>query len=267
VSPTFSQQFLTALRRWWKEQAGQQGVAGASSVLAQELWGFLRDSTPARRRRRYGDMDYDWLYRVNTTSGTVRWRERLLGVFHSAYQPTDPATFRDMMAALPIQFDQFTFVDLGSGKGRTLLLASEYRFQTIVGVEILEELHRAAEENIRAYRESTDRGGQIAAILTDASEFDFPETPLVVYLFNPLPEAGLRRVIGRLEESLLKAPRPVWVVYHNPVLEPAVSGSQMLERVSRTRQYCVYRTRAAKVSPETNSNEGRIIRDWESRTC
>jgi SAM-dependent methyltransferase len=244
VPPKFFQQLLTAFRRWWKEQASEKGVPGASSLLARELWGFLRDSTPARRRQRYGDMEYDWEHRVNTTSGTVGWRERLLGIFHSAYQPTDPAMFLEMMAALPIQFDQFSFVDLGSGKGRTLLLASEFPFQRIVGVEILPELHRAAEENIRAFRDSAGRGGQIDAILADACEYDFPETPLVVYLFNPLPEAGLRRVMGRLEESLGKAPRPVWIVYHNPVLDAVVSGSQMLEPVGRAGQYSLYRTKA-----------------------
>jgi SAM-dependent methyltransferase len=249
VSSNFSQQFLNALPRWWKEQVGQKGAAGACSLLARELWQFLRDSTPARRRQRYGDMEYDWEYRVNTTSGAVGWRERLLGVFHSAYQPTDPAMFREMMAVLPIRFDQFTFVDLGSGKGRTLLLASEYPFQKIVGVEILPELHRAAEENIRAYRQSTGRGGQIDAILADASEFDFPQTPLVVYLFHPLPEAGLRRVIGRLEESLMKAPRPVWIVYHNPVLEAVLSGSQMLEPMGRGEHYSLYRAKEARASP------------------
>jgi SAM-dependent methyltransferase len=249
VSSNFSQQFLTALRRWWKEQASQRGLTGAGSVLASELWEFVRDSTPARRRQRYGDMEYDWEHRVNTTSGTVGWRERLLGVFHSAYQPTDPAMFREMMAALPIQFEQFSLVDLGSGKGRTLLLASEYPFQRIVGVEILPELHRAAEENIRAYRQSTGRGGQIDAILADACKYDFPETPLVVYLFNPLPEAGLRRVIGRMEESLRKAPRSIWIVYHNPVLEAVFSGSQMLEPAGRGRHYSLYRAKEARVSP------------------
>ena len=234
---------MSGLRRWWNEQASQKGVKGASVLLARELWEFLRDSTPERRRQRYGDMEYDWEHRVNTTSGAVGWRERLLGVFHSAYQPTDPAMFREMMAALPIQFDQFTFVDLGSGKGRTLLLASEYPFQKVVGVEILPELHRAAEENIRVYREKTGRGGHIGTILMDAREYVFPESPLVVYLFNPLPEGGLRRVIGRLEESLTKVPRPAWIVYHNPVLDPVISESRWLERVGGAGQYLVYRTR------------------------
>jgi SAM-dependent methyltransferase len=245
VSQKFSQQLAPAVRRCWKEQASQKGILRASSLLARELWGFLRDSTPTRRRQRYGDMEYDWEYRVNTTSGTVGWRERLLGVFHSAYQPTDPALFREMMAALPIQFDQFTFVDLGSGKGRTLLMASEYPFRKIIGVEILTELDRAAQENIRAYKNPTQRCFEIEAVRADAREFELPDEPLVLYFFNPLPEAALSEFIKRLEKSLAKSPRAVWIVYHNPLLESAIAASPFLEGLHATPQYAVYRTKKA----------------------
>jgi SAM-dependent methyltransferase len=200
----------------------------------------VRESTPERRRQRYGDMEYDWEYRVNTTSGTVGWRARLLGLFHSPYQPTEPALFQEMMASLPIEFDKFTFIDLGSGKGRTLLMASEYPFRKIVGVELIAELHRAAEENIRAYQSATQQCRQIEAVCADASEFVFPDTPLVLYLFNPLPEAGLRRMIRNLEQSLKQSPRPVWLVYHNPVMDSVVAASQALVRVSGTGQYSMF---------------------------
>ncbi len=190
-------------------------------------------------------MDYDWEHRVNTTSGTVGWRERLLGVFHSPYQPTDPSEFREMMAALPIDFPEFTFIDIGSGKGRTLLLASEYPFRKIVGVELIAELHRAAEENIAAYQAQppTERGTAIESACMDAREFVFPARPLVVYLFNPLPEAGLRQVIQNLEESWRKSPRPIWIVYHNPALESTLAEQQWLQRVSGTAQYSLYKTK------------------------
>jgi SAM-dependent methyltransferase len=200
----------------------------------------VRESTPERRRQRYGDMEYDWDNRVSTTSGTVSWRARLLGLFHSPYQPTEPALFREMMASLPIEFDQFTFIDLGSGKGRTLLMASEYSFRKIVGVELIAELHRAAEENIRDYRSPTQRCVQIEPLCADASEFVFPETPLVLYLFNPLPEGGLRRMIRNLEQSLEQSPRPFWIVYHNPAMDNILAVSQALVRASGTGQYSVF---------------------------
>ena len=234
------QQFWTALRGWWREQACKKGAAGAASLLARNLWSFARDSTPERRRQRYGDMEYDWENRVNTTSGTVGWRARLLGLFHSPYQPTEPGLFREMMASLDIQFDQFTFVDLGSGKGRTLLMASEYPFRKIIGVELIAELHLAAEENIRAYHSSTQRCPRIEAVCGDAGEFAFPDTPLVLYLFNPLPEAGLRRVLENLEQSLRLNPRPVYVVYHNPLIEHLLAENAVFARIGGTRQYSIY---------------------------
>lgn len=240
MSSSFPRQLWTAFGRWWREQASEKGAASATSLLGGILWNFARESTPERRRRRYGDMEYDWEHRVNTTGGTVGWRPRLLGSFHSPYQPTEPALFREMMASLPIAFDTFTFVDLGSGKGRTLLMASEYPFKRIVGVELIPELHRAAEQNIREFRSATQRCSQIEVVCTDACEFVFPDTPLVLYLFNPLPRAGLQRVLRNLEQSLEQSPRPVWIVYHNPAMDSVLGASRALVRVSGTEQYSVF---------------------------
>ena len=242
MSSSFPREFWSALCGWWHEQVRKKGARSSASLLVRNLWDFVRESTPEHRRQRYGDMEYDWEHRVNTTSGTVGWRMRLLGLFHSAYQPTEPALFREMMASLPIEFDEFTFVDLGSGKGRTLLMASEYPFRKIVGVELLAELHRAAEENIRDYRSPTQRCPQIEAVLADAREFELPTEPLVLYLFNPIRERALSEILERLRKSVEQAPRPVWVVYHNPLLEGTLGASGFLERTGGTAQYSVYRT-------------------------
>lgn len=209
--------------------------------ILRALCGYIRDSTPERRRSRYGDMEYDWEHRVNTTSGSVGWQDRLLGVFHSPYQPTDASLFREMMAALPIDFSQFTFVDLGSGKGRTLLMASEYPFRRIVGVEILPELNRVAEENICAFKSPAQRCTEIESICADAREFALPEEPLVLYLFNPLPAAGLTRVLARLSTALQKTPQPVYVLYHNAILEDHLRGCRWLEGVESAQQFALYR--------------------------
>jgi SAM-dependent methyltransferase len=238
------------LLSWWRERAREKGAAAATSLLIGNLWTFVRELTPERRRQRYGDMEYDWEHRVNTTSGTVGGRARLLGLFHSAYQPTEPALFREMMASLPalsqqFAFEPFTFVDLGSGKGRTLLMASEYPFRRIVGVELIAELHRGAQENIRAYHSATQQCRQIEALCADACEFEFPEEPLVLYLFNPLPEHALSEVLLRLEKSLERAPRAVWIVYHNPLLERVIGERTVFVRmggvrVGGTEQYSIY---------------------------
>jgi len=240
VSSSFPGQFWRSFHDWWREQSRSVGAANAASLLLRKLGNFLLESTPAQRRQRYGDMEYDWEKRVNTTSGTVGWRTRLLGSFHSPYQPTEPALFREMMAALPIEFGLFTFVDLGSGKGRTLLMASEYPFRRILGVEILPELHEIALENLSRYQSESQKCFALEAICSDAAGFPFPAEPLVLYLFNPLPEPALGRVIDRLDQSLRDHPREVYMLYHNPLLEPVVSASAFLTKIGGTQQYSVY---------------------------
>jgi hypothetical protein len=230
----------SAFRLWFRANASENGAMAASSLLLCRLWSFLRDSTPERRRRRYGDMEYDWENRVNTTSGTVGWRARLLGILHSPYQPTDPTLFREMMASLPIDFSQFTFIDIGSGKGRTLLMASEYPFRKIVGVELIEELHRATEQNIRNYHPAVQGCTQIESVCMDACEFALPLTPLVLYFFNPLPESGLRRLIAKLNRSVSAHPRTVYVLYHNPQWEQVLDQNPPMVKIARTEQYATY---------------------------
>ena len=228
---------------WWRESAARSGQFSTAQQFWQRLYDFARESMPDRRRRRYGDVDYDWQYRVNTTGATVGWRDRLLGEFLSPYQPTEPGLFHEMLSSLQIDYPAFTFIDLGSGKGRALLMAADYPFKKIVGVEVLPSLHQAALENIGHYESPSRRCQSIVSICGDARHFELPAEPTVLYLFNPLPEAALREVVERLENSLRFHPRPLWVLYHNPLLEDLVARADVLEKVGGTHQYAVYRSR------------------------
>jgi SAM-dependent methyltransferase len=233
-----------ALLRWWGAGVERNGLFSTARTFLQEMWGFLRESTPEQRRRRYGDIEYDWDYAVNTTSATVSWRDRLLGVFHSAYQPTEPAAFHEMLAAVPVDVSGFTFIDLGSGKGRTLLMASEYPFRRIIGVELLPALNRVACENLQAFKGAKQRCFAIESICGDAREFEFPTEPTVLYLFNPLPEAGLATVVRRLGASAKNHPRPIMVLYHNPIQEQILMECAALKKIGGTHQYSIFTTAA-----------------------
>jgi SAM-dependent methyltransferase len=234
---------------WWTYAAAYEGRFAATRRLAGMLWEFARDSTPERLRQRFGDADYDWDYRVNTTSGAVGWRDRLLGMFHSAYQPTEPAAFHEMLDALQqtpsadhttINFRDFTFVDLGSGKGRTLLMASDYPFHRIVGVELLPSLNEIAQENLCQYKNESQKCFALKTVCADATTFPLPEDPLVIYLFNPFPESGMRQVTANLEQTLRAHPRPAYVLYHNPLLEHVLIESGRLRKIFSALQYSIF---------------------------
>jgi hypothetical protein len=239
-SPEAKTSVTRGLRDWWRDHRERAGFLLTLRTLVKESWQFLRDSTPSQRRLRYGDIDYDWDHRVDTTGATVGWRNRLLGMLHSPYQPTDPALFREMIEGLRIDYSEFVFIDLGSGKGRTLLMASDYPFRRIVGVELLPELNHIAQENIRNYRNPAQKCLEIESVCRDAREFVFPPEPMVLYLFNPLPESGLRQVVANLDRSIRYNARRVYVLYHNPLLEPGLTRNELLRKIAGTHQYSVF---------------------------
>ena len=232
---------LSTMGRYWKESLACCGFLPAARSFANLIREFLWESTPAQRRRRYGDAEYDWDYRVDTTSATVGWRERLIGQFHSAYQPTEPALFKEMMASLKIDFQEFTFIDIGSGKGRVLLMAADYPFRRILGIELLPALHRVAQENLSAYKSDSQQCFALESVCGDAREFVFPAEPILLYLFNPLPELALIEMMANLENSLRQFPRVVYLLYHNPLLEHVLAKHPAFTKIGGTPLHSLFR--------------------------
>lgn len=230
---------FSALTAWWREQEDVSAGLRLRRLtgIARE---FLRDSLPDRRRQRFGDAGFDWDYHVDTTSANVSWRSRLIGLFHSSYQPIEADFFRAIMGSLPIDFSQFTFIDIGSGKGRALLLASEFPFRRIVGIELLPELNRIAQENIRKMSAIHERTIPAESICADATTFAFPDEPVLLYMFHPLPECGFRKVISNLQSSLRQYPRPGLIVYLNPIFEMILAAEKNFKKVTGTHQFAVY---------------------------
>lgn len=133
------------------------------------------------------------------------------------YEATPTAVFHQLLGALKIDHSGFAYCDLGSGMGRTLLLASDYPFARIIGVEFSEVLHRQAQENIRTYKGGKRRCEAIESKCMDAAEFEFPDQDLVVFMYNPFWAELMERVLGNLKRSLESKPRRVLLVYYNPL--------------------------------------------------
>ncbi|MFZ0311585.1 MAG: class I SAM-dependent methyltransferase [Candidatus Korobacteraceae bacterium] len=231
----------TSTLSWLRDSLRHRGLAGSLRYYSRELVDLLRDLTPARRKSRYGDIDFDFEHNVDTTWATVSLRTRVREWLSGGqYQPSEPILFRQMLDSLPIPLDPFTFIDLGSGKGRTLLMASDYPFQRIVGVELLAELHAVALRNIAGYRSPSQKCFALESLAADARRFHFPAAPLVLYLFNPFPRHVWRDMLANLHGSLRAAPRPAYLIYHNPVHQDIVAAQSWLREFSRTQYFTVY---------------------------
>lgn len=227
---------------WLRDSLRHRGLVGSLRYYGHEFLDMVRDLTPERRKSRYGDIDFDVDYGVDTTWANVTLRTRIREWLSGGqYQPSEPILFREIVEALPVPVDGFTFVDLGSGKGRTLLMASGFPFHRIIGMELLEELNAVAVRNIARYHSDDQRCFALESLAGDARYFQFPAEPTVLYLFNPFPRHIWREVLTNLGESIQTAPRPLYVIYHNPVHEDLLNRQPWLHEISRTHQYVIYR--------------------------
>lgn len=178
---------------------------------------------------------------------------------NGVYRPLWRSEFEAALRLAPGPYDDFTFVDIGSGKGKAMLLASDLPFRRIVGIEYAKDLHDAAIRNLAIYRSETQRCHDIEAIHGDALELAMPEGPLVVLLFNSLDEALTRRFVARFEDQVADRAAPVYLIYANlrtiAEIGAAFDGARSLHRLHRDRRRLVFgnaaalRQRAAPAQP------------------
>jgi SAM-dependent methyltransferase len=132
------------------------------------------------------------------------------------YTAIEPERFKRVMACFDIPWDRYTFVDFGSGKGRALLLASEFPFKEIIGLEFSPELHRIAETNIGLYHSESQKCRDVQSLNVDFTEFSLPNEPLVLFFFDPCRGSALAKAIRRIGASLRDNPNPVYAAYVAP---------------------------------------------------
>lgn len=111
------------------------------------------------------------------------------------------------------QLSDFTFIDYGSGKGQVLMTVAEFPFKEIIGIEYLTELHHKAKNNINIFQQSNPESPPIQLVNCDASEFDLPDTPCVIYFYNPFNEHIMWNVIRRIKESRENSSYPLIIIY------------------------------------------------------
>ena len=130
------------------------------------------------------------------------------------YLPTPVSVVRSMLGSLTIDHSAYTFIDLGSGKGRVLLLASYYPYKRIIGVELSRRLHQIAENNIRVWKSPRQKCFRIESACMDACDFALPPDPLILFLFNPFKPAMVAQIVDRIQQSVRDTPRPIQILYY-----------------------------------------------------
>ena len=178
-------------------------LAGLHSLKLDRLLYRLWRYNPVAPRRLYAHHAFDRRFGVVTRGyGDLR------------YEPTPASALDKMLPLLPIDPSEYTFVDIGSGKGKVVLLASTYPFRRVIGVELYEEFHRIAVANLDAFSESERRAKSVELECVDAVAYPLPREPAVIYLFNPFSEEILGKVLANVEAH----PGPLYVLFYAPII-------------------------------------------------
>jgi SAM-dependent methyltransferase len=156
----------------------------------------------------------------------------LSALYVTVYLGIASSAFTQALADIPFKPDGFTFVDLGCGKGRALMLAADLPFSRLVGVELAPELCAVARANLATNPEWASR---ISVFNGDATTFAYPGGPLLIFLYHPFLAPVLRRALANLERQLRRNPRETWVLYaDNPRFTEVLDGFPFLREVSHT---------------------------------
>ncbi len=156
----------------------------------------------------------------------------------TAYWGTAPSLLRGALARWTPTLDgtaytvaEYTFVDIGCGKGRALLLASELPFRRIVGVELNPGLAAIASANIGRWMAKADPATVIEALHADALQVPLPDGPLLLYLYNPFDANIMHELLERIGSLTTSRRDPIDILYARPdhaELFDGVPGLQVL---------------------------------------
>ncbi len=151
----------------------------------------------------------------------------------TAYYGIAPSILRSLIdiwldrTAPPFAIERYTFLDIGAGKGRAMLVAAESPFEEILGVELNPSLAEVAQKNIRIALQQDLIEAQLLSPIRllqgDALTLSFPETPAIAFLFHPFEAPLLRKFLRLIEAQFATRPGQIDILYvnaeHAPVLD------------------------------------------------
>jgi len=195
--------------------AHHEGILRTALVLLAHVMGALKTNWLSKHRWHTYPDSIEGI----STAGSVDRNEldfdANVRVHASHYEATPAFEFQHVIRSLPIDIEYYRFIDYGSGKGRTLLLASEFPFIEVIGIEVVATLHETACRNVAAFPRHLMKCHDVKSLCMNATKYQPPSGPLVVFMYNPFDEVIMERVLDQLS-SFSESSDQVYLVYRNP---------------------------------------------------
>jgi SAM-dependent methyltransferase len=133
----------------------------------------------------------------------------------SPYAAIDATLLRSTLASLPIDdFSRFLFVDYGSGKGKALLIAADFGFREIIGIEFSTHLHQIARANVSKIQMLSNTSPTFTLVNADVAQYSPPAGAMLAFFNNPFDEFVMSKVLDTLEDPITIP--ELLLIYANP---------------------------------------------------
>lgn len=192
------------------------GFFGSIFTGFQPILSFLPSYRDARAKQTTWGLEFDRRWGVDTSGIVLPDKSEVVGdnwLCGTRYQGIDPVSLEKALKQLAISYEDFTFIDFGSGKGRAILVASRFPFKKVIGVEYCPRLNTIARMNVRRFPANEKKCGELELICADAASYPIPDGALLVYLFNPFGKSVMKQLVGNVVQSLHDNPREIIVMY------------------------------------------------------
>jgi SAM-dependent methyltransferase len=204
----------------------------------------------------FWELSFDRIYGLETLS-IVELEELQINIEESSHAKIYQASnyflllhALDSLEKCGFQFNEKTIVDIGSGKGRVLILFAERGVKQCIGIEISSILNKIAYKNTQVWKKKNPTSDTEFTFETiDASKYIFPDGVDLLYLFNPFDAFILSQVIDNIKKSYLSKPIEIFIIYMIPIHKELFSESHFQTIYSFQSDYIIYRFM------ENNKNE------------
>ena len=137
------------------------------------------------------------------------------------------------------------FVEVGCGKGRVLLIASQYKFNKIIGIEFSPELVDIARSNVSICKDYNSFNIDIIKIVEgDVLDYKYNNNETVFYLFNPFTNNILDKLCEDIVRSFNSNPRRILILYVNPKFHNIIvaNGFNKIDKINLINKVCYFYT-------------------------
>tara|TARA_B110000483_G_C17915703_1_gene434832 strand:- start:8 stop:649 length:642 start_codon:yes stop_codon:yes gene_type:complete len=152
---------------------------------------------------------FDLFYNVET-----QFRDGVTNKFNNHYAPTYYSLIKEAFNVIENK-NKLNFIDVGCGKGKVLLVASDFGFKKIIGIDLSKKLLHICKQNIYKYKQLKYKKKLIKLINIEATKYKITNEN-VFYFFDPFSGPVLNTFLKNILLSFKKNKRKIYIIFANP---------------------------------------------------